>query len=425
MDQQMSRQISRQIGQQVLVIGGGVIGLSSAWYLLEAGFRVTLLEREAVMASGASERNGGQLSYRYVAPLADAGVPWKAMHWLLQGDGPLRWRPRAELAQWRWLLQFLLKCNAASNARGTAMLLQLGERSRQALARLALAPADFCWRDPGKLVLYRSERLFEAAAAQPDPDQRRQLLTPAQALQLEPALAALAPQMAGAIFNAGEAVADCHAFCLALERRLRAHPNFTGVQRGNAQAFLTAQGKVTALDSSAGPLAADHYVLAAGIDSVALAASAGLRLPLYALKGYSLSAPISAGHQPPSISVTDFERKVLYARIGEQLRVAAMADLVGNDRGIDPARLASLHRLARAAMPQAADYDQAIAWAGLRPATPGGTPIIGATPYRNLWLNVGHGALGFTFACGSASLLAELMRGKEMPPALGGLGWRG
>lgn len=409
--------------QQVIVIGGGVVGLTSAWWLLEAGFRVTLLEREAAVASVASFRNGGQLSYRYVAPLADAGVPLKAVQWLFQPDGPLRFKPEADLRQWRWLAQFLRNCNADSNRRTTATLLQLGELSRNAMQQLSLhlPLSEFSWRDAGKLVVYRSKALFDKAVARPDSDASREVLSPAGTALREPALAALQNDLAGGIFNSGEAVADCHAFSTALERRLRNHPRFQGVVRGEAHGFVTAGGKVTGLDTSAGILQADHYVLAAGVQSRDLARGAGIYLPIYPLKGYSLTVPIHAGHQAPEISVTDFERKVLYARIGKQLRVAAMVDLVGDDRRIDPRRVESLMRLAREAMPDAADYSQAQAWAGLRPATPNSAPLIGATPYPNLWLNAGHGPLGFTFACGTASVLAQLMQGKPAPFALDGL----
>ncbi|NGZ87072.1 D-amino acid dehydrogenase [Duganella aceris] len=406
---------------QVIVIGGGVVGLTSAWWLLEAGHHVTLLEREPEVGSVASYRNGGQLSYRYVAPLADAGVPLKALHWLFQPDGPLRFRPEADLRQWRWLLQFLRNCNADSNRRTTATLLQLGELSRNAMNQLSLhlPLSEFGWRDAGKLVVYRSRRLFERTAARAAAD--AELLTPAGTVLREPALAALEGDLAGGIFNSGEAVADCHAFCVALERRLLAHPRFHGVLRGNTLSLQTANGKVTGLCTSLGVLSADKYVLAAGIQSRDLAAGAGIYLPLYPLKGYSLTAPIRAQDQAPAVSVTDFERKVLYARIGGDLRVAAMVDMVGADRTIDPRRVQGLMRLAREAMPGAADYDRAEAWAGLRPATPNSAPIIGATRYDNLWLNVGHGPLGFTFACGTASILAGLMRGEAAPFTLDGL----
>jgi D-amino-acid dehydrogenase len=194
--------------------------------------------------------------------------------------------------------------------------------------------------------------------------------------------------------------------------------------------LLADGGKIAALDTSLGRMGADHFVLAAGIESRDLAAGiesrdlaagAGIYLPLYPLKGYSLTAPIRAQDQAPEISVTDFERKVLYARIGGDLRVAAMVDMVGANRSLDRDRVQSLLRLARTTMPDAADYDQAQPWAGLRPATPSSAPIIGATRYGNLWLNVGHGPLGFTFACGTAQILADMLRGTAPPFALDGL----
>jgi D-amino-acid dehydrogenase len=407
--------------REVIVIGGGVVGLASAWWLAEAGFGVTLLDAEATLGAGASFRNGGQLSYRYVAPLADAGVPLKALRWLLQRDGPLRLRPEADRRQWRWLARFVAHCNADTHRRSTNRLLQLGELSRTAMAALdGILPKDeFAWREAGKLVVYRSPKAFAAAARAAAGGE---VLSAAECVAREPALAAAQALLAGGVFNQGEAVADCHAFCLALAQRLRAHGRFRGVVRATARQLLVEDGKVRWLDTSAGMLAADEFVLAAGIRSRTLAATAGIDLPLYPLKGYSLSAPIRPTDVAPEISVTDFERKVLYARIGTELRVAAVVDLVGEDVSLDPGRIAGLLRQARAVMPRAGDYAQMTAWAGLRPATPSGAPILGPTPVGNLWLNVGHGPLGFTFACGSASILAEVMRGKAPSISLEGLG---
>ncbi len=409
--------------QHVIVIGGGVVGLTTAWWLLESGCRVTLVERASDLGSAASMRNGGQLSYRYVSPLADAGVPLKAIAWLLQKDGPLRFKPEASLHQWAWLARFLYSCRTGTNQRTAAKLLELGEFSRTSMAQLELALplSEFSWRDAGKLVVYRSVAAFDAAVARPASEHGRRVLTAQECAALEPALSAAQHELAGGIFTDGEAVADCHAFCQALGQRLRAHPRFEGVLQAEVHRLVERDGKVEALDTSAGMLRADAYVLAAGIQSRLLAASAGIKLPLYPLKGYSLTAPIGASHCAPDISVTDFERKILYARIGTDLRVAAMVDMVGEDTGLDPKRLESLVRLARTTMPNAADYDALTPWAGLRPATPGGAPIIGASKLANLWLNVGHGALGFTFACGSAAILARLMKGAPAPFDLQGL----
>ncbi|AVR94477.1 D-amino acid dehydrogenase [Pseudoduganella armeniaca] len=412
--------------QRALVIGGGVVGLTSAWWLLEAGFRVTLLERAPDVGLGASYRNGGQLSYRYVSPLADAGVPLKALQWLFQADGPLRFRPEADWRQWRWLAAFLANCNVASNRHTTAKLLQLGELSRQKMVQLAVAVplSEFGWREAGKLVVYRTRALFDAAVARPDPDNARRIVSALEMAALEPALAHLAPRLAGGIFNAGEAVADCHAFCVALAARLREHPRFEGVVHGRASSLFVEDGGIAGVETDDGWLQADQYVLAAGIHSRDLAATAGIRLPLYPLKGYSLTAPIRPGDLAPAISVTDFERKTLYARIGEQLRVAAMVDMVGDNPALDARRVAGLTRLARESLPAAADYTQVEAWAGLRPATPNSAPLLGRTRHANLWLNVGHGPLGFTFACGTASILADMMRGAAPPFDLDFLAWK-
>jgi D-amino-acid dehydrogenase len=409
--------------QEVIVIGGGVIGLTSAWWLLEAGYGVTLLEREDTVGSAASLRNGGQLSYRYVAPLADEGVPLKALQWLFEENGPLRFRPEADPRQWRWLARFLANCNAGANRKTTATLLELGELSRRAMGELEVfLPLDeFAWRDAGKMVVYRSRKAFDAAIARPGPEHAREVLSPAECVAREPALLAALPVLAGGIFNSGEAVADCHAFCVALAARLAAHPRFRGVVKGEARRLITDMGKVLGIDTGAGMLGADHYVLAAGIQSRDLAASADIYLPLYPLKGYSLTAPIRATDCAPEISVTDFERKVLYARIGDSLRVAAMVDMVGEDTSIDAKRIAGLTRQVRETMPHAADYTRLAPWAGLRPATPDSAPIIGATRFPNLWLNVGQGPLGFTFACGSAKLLAGCMRGEAPPFEMDGL----
>ncbi|CAN7148970.1 D-amino acid dehydrogenase [Massilia sp. LjRoot122] len=411
---------ARQPKEQVLVIGGGVVGLTSAWWLAEAGFRVSLLERAPEVGSGSSYGNGGQLSYRYVSPLADEGVPLKALQWMFQDTGPLHFRPEADLRQYRWLASFLAHCRADVNRKTTAKLLELGELSRQGMKQLEVTvPLDeFEWRDAGKLVVYRSRDVFEKAAGKAGAGE---IWSAAECAAREPSLAAAEPLLAGGIYNSGEAVADCHAFCLALAARLREHPRFDGFVHGEARRLLADKGRITGVETDTGTIQADSYVLAAGIQSRSLSDTVGITLPLYPLKGYSLTAPIRADDVAPEISVTDFERKVLYARIGNKLRVAAMVDMVGEDLSHNPKRVEGLTRQVKETMPRAADYSKLSVWAGLRPATPSSAPIIGATPYGNLWLNVGHGPLGFTFACGSASLLAGAMRGEAPPFALDGL----
>ncbi|CAM3703014.1 D-amino acid dehydrogenase [Roseateles saccharophilus] len=407
-----------------VVIGGGVVGLTTAWALLERGHAVTLLERDEAVAQGASRANGGQLSYRYVSPLADAGVPLKALRWLLDPDGPLRFKPEASRAQWAWLIAFLRNCRGPVNRRSTERLLALGAYSQAAFARLqaeAQLGDTIALRTPGKLVVYRNSTEFARAAARANAG-LEQALSHDDCVALEPALADTEATLAGGIFTPGEAVADCHAFCAALHARLSQRERFRGRLGARVDGLLRdGRGAVRGVSTGLAEVGADAVVLAAGLASRALAATVGVALPLYPLKGYSLTAPIGPGHRPPEVSVTDFEKKILYARIGHELRVAAMVDLVGDDASLDAGRLASLQRSVRATFPHAADYDRATPWAGLRPATPSGAPILGASGVSGLWLNVGHGALGFTFSFATANIVAELVSGRASPLPLDGL----
>jgi D-amino-acid dehydrogenase len=394
---------------EVTVIGGGVIGLATAYALVREGLSVALIEARDSLASATSFANGGQLSYRYVAPLADAGVPWQALGWMLQGDSPLRLRLRFDPAQWRWLLAFMMACRSRVNARNGAQLLALALESQAALARWREEDGltDFAWRRNGKLVAFRSERAFAQG--------RRRLLDPVSQRVLDATeLKALEPALAGAPFVGGvltpdEEVADCHRFCVRLAERLRASGQCQFLLGKPVTQLVTHHDRVVALQLGSEQVDVQRLVLCAGHRSAGLALP-GLKLPVYPLKGYSLTAPIAPEHRAPEVSVTDYERKIVYARLDRHLRVAAMVDIVGYDEAVDARRLDSMRRLALDTLPNAADYGQAVEWAGMRPATPTGVPIIGATAYRNLWLNVGHGALGFTLACGSGERLARMLR---------------
>ena len=411
--------------KHVVVIGGGVVGLTTAWALLEAGQAVTMVERASQLASGASHANGGQLSYRFVSPLADQGVPTKALRWLFESDAPLRFKPDGSLHQWAWLASFLSNCRGSVNRRTTQRLLTLGAFSQASFAQFyAGAKLDGAsLRTPGKLVIYRSSGEFAKVTQRlrASKDSIEQVLSPQECQALEPALQHCPVRLAGGVFTAGEAVADCYALSMQLGERLRSHPLFRGVVHAQAQGFRALAGRANALQTSEGDIEADDFVIAAGLQSRQLGRSIGIDLPIYPLKGYSLTAPIRDGHCAPVVSVTDIEKKILYAQIGTQLRVAAMADMVGEDDRIDPLRMASLYRSVRATFPRAAQYDASTEWAGLRPATPSGAPILGATPLRGLWLNVGHGALGFTLSFGCANILANLITGQPSPIPIEGL----
>lgn len=394
--------------RDVTVIGGGVIGLATAYALVREGLSVDLVEARDSLASATSFANGGQLSYRYVAPLADAGVLWQALGWMLQGDSPLRLRLRLDLAQWRWLMAFMLACRSNVNRRNGAQLLELALHSQATLARWREDDglAEFAWRRNGKVVAFRSERAFAHGRGHLLDPVNQQVLDGGELRALEPALAEAA--FIGGVLTPDEEVADCHRFCERLAERLRASGQCRFLLGRTVTRLHMHQDQVVALQVGDEQVDVQRLVLCAGHRSAALALP-GLKLPVYPLKGYSLTAPIGSTHRAPEVSITDYERKIVYARLDRQLRVAAMVDIVGYDESVDARRLQSMHRLALDTLPNAADYTQAVEWAGMRPATPTGVPIIGGTAYRNLWLNLGHGALGFTLACGSAQRLARMI----------------
>lgn len=401
------------MARQVCIIGGGVIGLASAYALVRAGHEVTVIDARERLGSETSFANGGQLSYRYVAPLADAGVPLQAIGWLLRGDSPLNLRPRLDPQQWRWMAAFVGACRGSVNKRNAAHLLRLATLSQNTLQQWRVDDRldGFDWRRNGKLVAFRNATTFEHARSKVTDILQQQVLSALDCARLEPTLAA--GGFVGGIYTPNEEVADCHAFCQRLAARLEASGRCTFILGRKVTGIRHAEGAVQALELGEEVMPVEHLVLAAGHRSAELALP-GVSLPLYPLKGYSLSVPIGEQHRAPNVSITDYDRKIVYARIGEQLRVAAMVDIVGFDASLEPKRLALMKRQAIETFPTAGDYSHALEWAGMRPATPTGVPLIGASVYRNLWLNLGHGALGFTLACGSGQLLAELI-GQHQP----------
>lgn len=397
----------------VVVLGAGVIGLTTAWCLLRDGYRVTLVERNQGVGLETSYANGGQLSYSYVAPLASPSVLPKLPPWLLSADAPLRFRPQADLQQWRFCLAFLLACTQKQSDLTTRRLLALLFYSR-ALTRelIERQSLDFAYARSGKLVVHSDVATYAAACRlheyQASLGCEQQVLDADACVSLEPALAHMRPLLVGGIHTPSEDAGDCYLFCVGLERLLRA-AGATFVLGEAVQRLLSARGRITGAETVHGPVEGDAYVLATGNASVSLAGGVGIRLPMYPLKGYSLTVAIADDAGAPRVSVTDHAQKVVYARLGESLRVAGMAEIAGHEATPDPSRIALLARQAALRFPAAGDYASARAWCGLRPATPKGPPVLGATPYPNLMLNVGHGALGFTLAMGSAQVVTDLV----------------
>lgn len=402
------------------VVGTGVIGVTTARQLAQDGWQVTLVDAAAEPAAGTSHANGGQLSYRYVAPLAGPDALRDLPRWLFNPRSPLRFRPRLDVQQWRWCLQFLMACNAKTAARTTHALLALAELSRQSLATLqAREPVDFSHRSNGKLIVYRSRKRLDKARKHLDSDAgdvTQRIVDAGACVELEPALAPVRNAIAGAVYTPGEEVGDCLAFTQGLFERLARSSSVTLRMNTRVARLERQAGRIRQILTTDGePLAADHFVMAAGNGSQRLLAPLGVNAGLYPLVGYSLSVP-PGQDRTPAISVTDYERRTVYARLGTTLRVAAMVGIgVRSDR-VDPGRIALLKRQVNELLPHL-ELAHAQAWVGARPATASGLPLVGRTRAAgNLWMNTGHGALGFTLACGSASLLASLMR--EQDPAV-------
>jgi len=408
----------------ICIIGAGVVGVTTAWALARTGHTVTLLESREQVGLETSYANGGQLSYSYVAPLADPGVLPSLPAWLLAGDSPLRFRPRLDPHQWCWGAAFLRHCRADVVARTTTQLLALSYLSRDTLETLrAEHSIEFDYRIAGKLIAYRDPALLDKARArvrwQAEQGSRQQVLDAAQCVALEPALASLGNRLAGAVYTDDEAVADCHAFTRDLCASLCQGGQVDVRVNAKAARLERSGGRIVAVHLADGSsVRADQVVLANALGSRALLRPLGVDVPLYGLKGYSLSLPVAeAGTAVPNISVTDYQRRIVYARIGETLRIAAMVDMGASDNAPDPARVALLKRQVRDAFADMA-LERAEVWAGLRPATPDGKPRIGRSRAAdNLWLNLGHGALGFTLACGSALVLAAQIVGAKPPIA--------
>ena len=426
---------------RVIIVGAGVTGLATAHYLSGDGHDVTVIDEREGPALGASYANGGQLSYSYIAPLAGPGVLPKVPPWLLRRDAPLRLQPTLDPDQWRWLIAFVMACTRERSDLTTRRLLALSFHSRGLMhAFVAANPGlDFGYATNGKLVVYSSRAEFEGArnqlGYQRDLGCVQDALEPEACRALEPALAdpqsGLGARMVGAIHTPSEEVGDCYQFCVGLEKKLAAR-GVKFLYRHRAKALLRRDGRTGAIRGvlcGEGMIDGDAVVLASGTASVQLARPLGIRLAVYPLKGYSLTVP--GGDKPPAISITDAKKKVVYAPLRSgangalRLRVAGMADIVGYDATIDPERLDQLIAEAKAALPNAAAGQYARsgieAWAGLRPATPRGTPILGATPVAGLFVNIGQGALGWTLALGCGHVLADCVARRQPAIPLAGL----
>jgi D-amino-acid dehydrogenase len=414
---------------RVLVLGGGVIGVTTAWFLVRDGHEVTLIEREQGVALGTSYANGAMIHTSLVEPWNEPGIALKLFQWLGRDDAPAVLRPAAIPGMLGWGLAFLRNATSARHRRHTLVNLRLALLSARTLKDVRRETGiEHDQRERGILKILRSPADLDAAIAQAkllagEGDLAFQPLDRAAVLALEPALAEGGDGICGGILFPEDESGDCHLFT---SRLAEAFERAGGTLKlGSTVERVDAEGdRITGVIVDGARLEADAYVLAAGWSSPALARGLGLRLPINPVKGYSITAQRGGWNDAPQIAVVDESLKIGIVPLGDRLRLAGSAEFTGADLSLNRRRSDYIWRTALAVYPALGRHAGPAAverWAGLRPMTPDGPPILGSTRYRNLLLNTGHGHLGWTFACGSAQVIAALVAGRTPPIALDGL----
>lgn len=404
---------------RVLILGSGVIGVTSAYYLAQKGFEVTVIDRQSAVGLETSFANAGQISPGYSAPWAAPGVPMKALKWIFQRHSPLALKPDWSLWQLAWTLKLLSNCNSASYDRNKERMVRLAEYSRDCLGELR---ANTCiayeGRTRGTLQVFRTQKQLDAEAKDIAVLSRMGVpfehLDPDGCARVEPALALVKDQLLGGLRLPHDETGDCQLFTTNLATEARK----LGVefrQDVTIERLLTSKGKISGVEISteegSETLHADQYVVALGSYSRQLMKGLGLQIPVYPVKGYSLTVPVINSDAAPISTVMDETYKVAITRFDNRIRIGGMAELAGFDLSLNPRRRETLEMVLGSLFPNAGDVSQSLFWTGLRPMTPDGTPIIGkaSNMYDNVWLNTGHGTLGWTMACGSGQLLADLV----------------
>ena len=402
---------------KVLVLGGGVIGVTTAYYLAGSGHEVTVVDRQAEPALETSFANAGEVSPGYASPWAGPGVPIKAIKWLLMKHGPLVIRPKLDPAMWAWLIKMLRNCTSARYAINKSRMIPLAEYSRDCLRALRAETAiHYDERSQGTLQLFRTQAQIDGTAG--DIAVLKQYGVPYEVLDrdgcvgAEPALAAVKHKIAGGLRLPQDETGDCHMFTQALAARAAK----LGVQfrlNTTIERLIADASGISGVATSAGLLQADVYVVALGSWSPRLLRPLGIAIPVYPVKGYSITLPVTDSDAAPVSTVMDESYKVAITRLGDRIRVGGTAEVSGYSSELYPARRATLDHSLTDLFPRGGNPAEAKFWSGLRPMTPDGPPVIGATRYANLHLNTGHGTLGWTMACGSARVLADLLSGRK------------
>ena len=410
---------------KIIILGSGVIGTTSAYFLAKAGHDVTVVERQSGAGLETSFANAGEISPGMAAPWAAPGVPLRALLWLFMRHSPLVIRPQRDPAMWRWMAQMLGNCNVERYQANKARMVRLAEYSRDCLVALRKETGiAYDERSKGTLQVFRDQRQFDEAAHDIAVLERYgvpyALLDGAGCELAEPALARVRGRILGGLRLPADETGDCFKFTQALAAMaLELGVKFrNGVQVTSVRADGE---RIHGVVTSQGELMADAFVVAMGSYSPLLLRPLGVKIPVYPVKGYSITMPVVDPSGAPESTVMDESVKVGITRLGERIRVGGTAELAGYDTTLRQERRAPLERAVSELFPHGGDLTQATFWCGLRPMTPDGTPVIGATPYRNLFLNTGHGTLGWTMSCGSARVLAEIVSGRAPDISLEGL----
>ena len=405
---------------KVVVLGAGLLGVTSAYYLQQLGHEVTVLDRQAAPAAETSFANGGQISVSHAEPWANPSAPFKVLQWLSREDAPLLFRLRADTRQWLWGLQFLRECTVARTRRNIEQIVKLGLYSREMLQALRRETGiAYDHRPQGILHFYTSQKEFDAALKPAELMRElgceRRVVSPEEAVRIEPALAHIRERLAGATYTAEDESGDANLFArevvrLCHDRGVRFLMSHTVTALRVAGAKID-HVEATNADGRFQRICGDAFVLALGSVSPLFAAPLGIRLPIYPAKGYSVTMPVKDESRANQVSLTDDEFKLVYSRLGNRLRIAGTAELNGYDRDLNRVRCEAIVRRVEDIFPGAGDSSEAQFWTGLRPATPSNVPLIGRTRLPNLYLNTGHGTLGWTHACGSGKSIARIVSG--------------
>ena len=401
---------------RILIIGGGVVGVTSAWYLAAAGHEVTVLEQHSGVAMETSAGNAGQISPGYAAPWAAPGIPLKAIKWMFQKHAPLAFHPDGSRFQLSWMWSMLQQCTLSHYQENKARMVRIAEYSRDSLKALRQETGIlYEGRQGGTLQLFRTAQQFDNAVKDitvlENAGVPYRLLESQELTSVEPGLANSLEKLTGGLQLPNDETGDCQLFTRRLAQ-LAEQAGVTFRYQQNVERLNVENNRIASVTANGNNLHADAILVTAGCWSTPLLKGL-VQIPVYPLKGYSITLPIIDETRAPVSTVLDETYKVAVTRFEQRIRVGGMAEIVGFNRSLPSARRETLEKVVNDLYPNAASFAEANYWTGLRPMTPDGTPIVGKTPISNLYLNTGHGTLGWTMACGSGRLIADIISGRD------------